>query len=224
MSLTIGAGLGSYEIVALLGRGGMGEVYRARDTKLDREVALKVLPEEFASDADRLARFRREARLLASLNHPNIGAIYGLEDIGAVQALVLELVEGPTLADRIVRGPIPCAEVLSIVGQVAEALTAAHAHGIVHRDLKPSNIKRRPDHLRLRRSHQIAWMRTRRIIISNVSRTRRDASGTFTDTGPADVGSFVGWTRAAVASNWAISDVSRNPLRQFFENASTRRP
>jgi Tol biopolymer transport system component len=145
MALTSGTRLGSYEIAAPIGAGGMGEVYRARDTRLNRDVALKVLPELFAADPDRLARFRREAQVLASLNHPNIAAIYGFEESGGVQALVLELVEGPTLADRIAQGPIPLDEALPIARQIAEALEAAHAHGVIHRDLKPANIKVRPD-------------------------------------------------------------------------------
>jgi Tol biopolymer transport system component len=123
----------------------MGEVYRAHDAKLNREVALKVLPEPFALDPDRLARFKREAQLLASLNHPNIAGIHGFEESDGTQALVLELVEGPTLADRLVRGPIPLAEALAIARQIAEALNAAHDHGVIHRDLKPSNIKLRAD-------------------------------------------------------------------------------
>ena len=125
----------------------MGEVYQARDTKLDRDVALKVLPEAFTADPDRLARFEREAKVLASLNHPNIGTIYGLEEAegGKFKALVLELVEGPTLADRIAQGPIPVDEALSIAGQIAEALEAAHEQGVIHRDLKPANIKVRED-------------------------------------------------------------------------------
>lgn len=123
----------------------MGEVYRARDTKLGREVALKVLPEGFAADAERLVRFQREAQVLASLNHPNIAAIYGLEEVDSVKALVLELVEGPTLADRIADGPISHEEVLPIANQIAEALQAAHDAGVIHRDLKPANIKLRPD-------------------------------------------------------------------------------
>ena len=145
MALSAGTRLGPYEIVAPLGAGGMGEVYRARDRKLNRDVALKVLPEPFALDADRLARFKREAQVLASLNHPNIGGIYGLEETDGVKALVLELVEGPTLADRIARGPIPLDEALPIARQIAEALEAAHEQGIIHRDLKPANIKVRPD-------------------------------------------------------------------------------
>ena len=132
-------------MISLLGRGGMGEVYRGRDTNLNRDVALKILPGGFALDGDRLARFKREAQVLASLNHPNIGAIYGLEESSGVQALVLELVEGPTLADRIDQGPIPFDEVLPIAKQIATALVAAHEQGIVHRDLKPANIKLRPD-------------------------------------------------------------------------------
>ena len=140
-----GARLGPYEIVAPLGAGGMGEVYRARDAKLNRDVALKVLPESLAADPDRLARFRREAQVLASLNHPNIGHIYGFEDTGTTHALVLELVEGPTLADRIGQGPIPLAEALPVARQIADALEAAHEQGIIHRDLKPANIKVRPD-------------------------------------------------------------------------------
>ena len=140
-----GTRLGAYEIVSALGAGGMGEVYRARDTKLNRDVALKVLPELFARDPDRLARFKREAQVLASLNHPNIAAIYGFEESNGVQALVLELVEGPTLADRIAHGPIPLDEALPIARQIADALEAAHEQGIIHRDLKPANIKVRPD-------------------------------------------------------------------------------
>src|SRR5499426_1833755 len=136
---------GPYEIVTLLGAGGMGEVYRARDTKLDREVAIKVLPELFVSDPERVARFQREAKTLASLNHPNIAAIYGLNESDGTAALVLELVEGPTLADRIAQGPIPVDEVMPIARQIAEALDAAHECGIIHRDLKPANIKLRPD-------------------------------------------------------------------------------
>jgi serine/threonine-protein kinase len=145
MSLAASARLGPYEVTAQIGVGGMGEVYRARDTKLNRDVALKVLPEQFALDADRLARFKREAQVLASLNHPNIAAIYGLEESDGVQALVLELVEGPTLADRIAHGPIPLDEALPIARQIAEALEAAHEHGVIHRDLKPANIKIKPD-------------------------------------------------------------------------------
>ena len=145
MALPVGTRLGVYEIVAPLGAGGMGEVYRARDGTLNRDVALKVLPEPFALDTDRLARFRREAQVLAALNHPNIAAIYGFEESTSVHALVLELVEGPTLADRIAQGPMPVDEALPIARQIAEALEAAHEQGIIHRDLKPANIKLRPD-------------------------------------------------------------------------------
>src|SRR5262245_27790608 len=144
MPLTAGARVGPYEILAALGSGGMGEVYRARDTTLNRDVALKVLPEAFTADPDRLARFKREAHVLASLNHPKIAAIYGFEESDGVRALVLELVDGPTLADRIARGPIPLDEALPIARQIAEALEAAHQKGVVHRDLKPANIKVTP--------------------------------------------------------------------------------
>jgi serine/threonine protein kinase len=152
VALVNGARLGPYEILAPLGQGGMGEVYRARDTKLHRDVAIKILPEAFAADADRVARFQREAQVLASLNHPNIGGIYGLEEADGVKALVLELVEGPTLADRLAQGSgltaqagLPLDEALPIARQIADALEAAHEHGIIHRDLKPANIKLRPD-------------------------------------------------------------------------------
>src|SRR6516162_409314 len=126
MALTVGTKLGSHEITALLGKGGMGEVYRARDLKLKREVAIKILPDEFARDSERVSRFQREAEVLASLNHPNIAAIYGLEHSKDAQALVMELVDGPTLADRIALGPIPVEEVFAIARQLAEALEYAH--------------------------------------------------------------------------------------------------
>jgi Tol biopolymer transport system component len=145
LALTPGARLGPYEIVSALGAGGMGEVYRAADTKLKRHVAVKILPPLLAADPDRLARFQREAEVLASLNHPHIAAIYGLEDADGVKALVMELVEGEDLAERIARGPIPLDEALPIAKQIAEALEAAHEQGIVHRDLKPANIKVRAD-------------------------------------------------------------------------------
>ena len=135
-----GRRLGRYTVTGRLGAGGMGEVYRARDTRLDRDVAIKILPGHFTSDPERRARFAREARLLATLNHPHIGAIYGLEDIDDGVALVLELVEGPTLADRLARGPLAVADALTIGRQITEALDAAHAKGIVHRDLKPANV------------------------------------------------------------------------------------
>jgi serine/threonine-protein kinase len=145
MSLGPGTRLGPYEVIAAIGAGGMGEVYRAHDTKLNRDVALKILPPTFASDPDRLVRFHREAQVLASLNHPRIAAIYGFEDSGDAHALVLELVEGPTLADRIGQGPIPIDEALPIAIQIAEALEAAHEQGIIHRDLKPANVKIKSD-------------------------------------------------------------------------------
>jgi len=145
MPLVPGARIGQYEIVTLLGAGGMGEVYRARDARLQRDVAIKIVRDLAAGGPDRVARFRREAQVLASLNHPHIGAIYGFEDVGESGALVLELVDGPTLADRIARGPIPLDEAIAIARQMADALAAAHDHGVVHRDLKPANIKLRPD-------------------------------------------------------------------------------
>jgi Tol biopolymer transport system component len=145
MPLPSGTRLGAYEVLELIGIGGMGEVYRARDARLQRDVAVKMLPSLVAGDPDRLARFKREAQVLASLNHPNIAAIYGLEDSEGVQALILELVEGPTLADRIEAGPIPLDEAVPIAAQIASALEAAHERGIIHRDLKPANIKVRPD-------------------------------------------------------------------------------
>ncbi len=145
MPLQPGTRLGPYEITAQIGVGGMGEVYQATDTKLKRQVAIKVLPESVAADSERLARFQREAEVLAVLNHPNIAAIYGLEDADGSKALVMELVEGPTLAGRIARGPIPVDEVLRIATQIAEALEAAHERGIIHRDLKPANVKVRED-------------------------------------------------------------------------------
>jgi Tol biopolymer transport system component len=141
MSLTPGTRLGPYEVRSAIGAGGMGEVFRATDTRLKREVAIKVLPRALASEPGRLSRFQREAEVLASLNHPHIAAIYGLEEADGLKALVLELVEGDTLADRIARGPLPVGEALAIARQIAEALDAAHEKGIVHRDLKPANIK-----------------------------------------------------------------------------------
>src|SRR5262245_16047687 len=145
MALTIGSKLGSHEITALLGKGGMGEVYRARDTKLKREVAIKILAEEFSCDPDRVARFQREAEVLASLSHPNIAAIHSLEEEQGSRFLVLELVEGETLDERIKRGPIPIEETLHIAKNICEALEAAHEKGVVHRDLKPANVKITPD-------------------------------------------------------------------------------
>jgi len=145
MTLAPGTRIGPYEVTAQIGVGGMGEVYRATDTKLKRQVAIKVLPDAVAADPERLARFQREAEVLAALNHSNIAAIYGLEDTPDATALVMELVEGPTLADRIRRGPIPVDDALPIARQIAEALEAAHEQGIIHRDLKPANIKVRDD-------------------------------------------------------------------------------
>jgi serine/threonine protein kinase/Tol biopolymer transport system component len=145
LSLNEGHRIGPYEISALIGVGGMGEVYRATDTNLKRQVAIKVLPAGVANDANRLARFQREAELLAALSHPNIAIIHGLEKGGGITALVMELVEGPTLADRIAEGALPIVEAIALAKQIAEALEAAHAQGIIHRDLKPANVKIRPD-------------------------------------------------------------------------------
>ena len=145
MSLTAGTRLGVYEIAALIGEGGMGQVYRATDTKLKRQVAIKILPASVAADAERLARFQREAEVLASLNHPQIAGIFGLEEGGGFSALVMELVEGEDLSQLIARGPIPIDDALPIARQIAEALEAAHEQGIIHRDLKPANIKVRQD-------------------------------------------------------------------------------
>src|SRR5687767_5069122 len=151
MSVASGTRLGPYEILSPLGAGGMGEVYCAADSRLKRRVAVKILPPALAADPDRLARFQREAEVLASLNHPHIATIFGLEDTTStdagpgVKALVMELIEGPTLADRIAQGPIPIDEALPIAKQIAGALEAAHERGIVHRDLKPANIKVRDD-------------------------------------------------------------------------------
>ena len=145
MALTPGTRLGVYDITAQIGEGGMGQVYRATDTKLKRQVAIKILPPSLAADPDRLARFQREAEVLASLNHPNIAAIYGLEESAGVTALVMELVEGDDLSQRIARGAIPLDEALPIAKQIADALEAAHEQGIIHRDLKPANIKVRAD-------------------------------------------------------------------------------
>ena len=159
MALTAGTRIGVYEVTGVLGAGGMGQVYRATDTNLGRQVAIKVLLDTFAHDPERLARFEREAKTLAALNHPNIAQIYGVVDAAPesmgdrdlersrsiVQGLVMELVEGPTLADRVKQGPIPVDEALTVARQIAAALEAAHEQGIVHRDLKPANVKVRPD-------------------------------------------------------------------------------
>src|SRR5436190_3766772 len=141
----IGSRLGPYEITAKLGEGGMGEVWRATDSRLKREVALKVLPAAFTDDKERLARFEREAQVLAQVHHPHIASIFGLEESDGVRALVMELVEGQELAELIARGPVPLPEALAIARQIAEALEAAHERGIVHRDLKPANVKVQPD-------------------------------------------------------------------------------
>ncbi|HEV2202852.1 MAG TPA: protein kinase [Bryobacteraceae bacterium] len=145
MRLPAGSRLGHYEIAALIGVGGMGEVYRAQDTKLRRDVALKVLPAAFAHDADRMTRFEREARVLASLSHPNIASIFGIEDSGVARALVMELVDGATLAEMLTRGPLPLEEALHVARQMADAIEYAHDRGVIHRDLKPANVKITPD-------------------------------------------------------------------------------
>src|SRR5438552_2500393 len=145
MALLSGSRFGAYDIVSSLGTGGMGEVYRARDMRLKREVAIKVLPDGFSQDADRVARFQREAELLATLNHPNVAAVYGLETEGGITGIVLELVEGDTLADMIARGPVAITDALQIARQIADALEAAHDKGVIHRDLKPANIKVTPE-------------------------------------------------------------------------------
>jgi eukaryotic-like serine/threonine-protein kinase len=140
-----GRRVGVFEVQGLLGAGGMGEVFRARDTRLGRDVAIKILPRVFRDDRGHVVRFEREARVLASLNHPHIGVVHGLEEVHGLKALVMELVEGETLAERLARGPLSMTEALEVAVQIAGALEAAHAQGIVHRDLKPANIKRRPD-------------------------------------------------------------------------------
>src|SRR5712664_1316610 len=145
MALASGTRLGSYEVVAQIGAGGMGEVYQAHDTKLGRDVAVKVLPEAFAHDADRLSRFQREAKMLASLNHPNIATIHGLEQSSGTSYLVMELVSGETLAERVKASPLGIEEALRIALQIAEALEAAHEKNIIHRDLKPANVKVTPE-------------------------------------------------------------------------------
>jgi serine/threonine protein kinase len=146
MAIPSGTKFGSYEVLSQIGAGGMGEVYQAHDTKLGRDVAIKVLPEAFAHDADRLARFQREAKMLAQLNHPNIATIHGLEHSDGTHYLVMELVSGENLAERVRRdGAVPVEESLTIAKQIAEALEAAHEKGIIHRDLKPANVKLTPE-------------------------------------------------------------------------------
>ncbi len=146
MAIASGTKLSSYEVISQIGAGGMGEVYQARDSKLGRDVAIKVLPEAVAYDAERLSRFQREAKMLAALNHPNIATIYGLEQSGGTSYLVMELVPGETLQELIQRGgPVPADEASAIARQIAEALEAAHDRGIIHRDLKPANVKLTPD-------------------------------------------------------------------------------
>src|SRR5271167_5017060 len=145
MSIAAGTKLGTYTVLAQIGVGGMGEVYRAHDTKLARDVAIKVLPANFVNDPERLSRFQREARMLAALNHPNIATIYGLEQFDGVTCLVMELVPGETLAERVKAGPLPIEEALKIAVQIAEALEAAHEKSVIHRDLKPANVKVTPE-------------------------------------------------------------------------------
>src|SRR6202140_1093457 len=145
MTLDPGTRLGTYEILGPLGAGGMGEVYRAHDRKLGREVAIKVLSEAFASEPSRVARFEREARMLAAVNHPGIAAIYGAEEDGDFRYIVMELVPGETLSEKLAAGPIPIPEALSLAGQIAEALSVAHEKNVIHRDLKPANIKVTPE-------------------------------------------------------------------------------
>src|SRR3954463_2022725 len=145
MGISPGSRFGPYEVTAPLGEGGMGVVFRGRDSRLQRDVALKLLPENFASDPDRLARFQREAQVLASLNHPNIAQVYGLENVDGSACIVMELVEGETIADKLKRGPFSFHEAIEIARQIADALAAAHERGVVHRDLKPANIKLTPN-------------------------------------------------------------------------------
>jgi Tol biopolymer transport system component len=187
VSLTPGTRLGAYDVLAKLGEGGMGEVYRGRDSALQRDVALKVLPAAFLTDADRLMRFRREAQLLAALNHPNIAAIYGFETAGDTPALVLELVDGPTLADRLAAGALPLDEALTIAAQVVDALESAHAQGIVHRDLKPANIKLRPDG-----TVKVLDFGLAKALDSNVSAAAPDVSPTITSPAMTRAGIILG--------------------------------
>ena len=216
MPLSPGTRLGSFEVLSPLGSGGMGEVYRARDSRLGRDVAIKLLPTEVAADAERLARFRREAHLLASLNHPHIAAVYGLEEQDGKLLLVLELVEGEDLAERLTRGAIPVDEALDIARQIAEALEEAHEHGIVHRDLKAANIKLTPegkvkvldfgvlvlDHYRLRSGQGLprrpGVARRRRLTFAHA-----DPGGVGVGSDPGDGGVHVAGAGAGKASGQA---------------------
>ena len=176
MTLAPGTRIGPYEIVAPLGAGGMGEVWRARDMRLEREVAIKALPAAFARDAERLGRFEREAKLLASLNHANIAALYGLEELDGTPYLVLELVEGETLAQRLARGPAPVRETIELLAPIAAAIAAAHERGIVHRDLKPAQRHDRPVAARSRCSTS-AWPAAARSRVRRRRRTSRVGDG-----------------------------------------------
>jgi serine/threonine-protein kinase len=231
MPLSDGARLGSYEILSALGAGGMGEVYRARDTRLDRNVAIKILPEAFVADAERVARFQREAKVLAALNHPHIAAIYGLDDADGVWALVMELVEGEDLAQRLRRGPIPLDEALPIANQIAEALEAAHEQGIIHRDLKPANIKLRPDG-----TVKVLDFGLAKAVVSDAERPDLSDSPTVTAAGTragtrAFQGDSVAETVAHVltrAPNWDLLPADtpapiRTLLRRCLEKNPTRR-
>ena len=210
MALTAGTKLGPYEILGVLGAGGMGEVYRARDTKLNRDVALKILPELFAADSGRLARFQREAQLLSSLNHPHIGAIYGLEESNGARALVLELVEGPTLAERIAQGPIPLGAALPIARQIAGALDAAHEQGIIHRDLKPANIKLRLDGVV-------------KVLDFGLAKALDPEGHRFSGAGPAEAGPYTTDTEAAPYDNPSVGRPFRGADAAPNENTSSAR-
>ena len=217
MALAPGTRLGPYKIASQIGTGGMGEVYRATDTNLKRQVAIKVLPESVAADEDRLARFQREAEVLASLNHSNIAAIYGLERSDGVTALVMEMVEGPTLADRIAHGPIPIDEALSIAKQIAEALESAHEHGIIHRDLKPANIKLRDD-----RTVKVLDFGLAKAMDSTTSSTNMSLSPTITSPAMTQMGVILG-TAAYMAPEQARGSRSTSaPTSGRSAECSTR--
>ena len=178
MGLAPGMRIDHYDVTSLLGEGGMGQVWQATDTQLSRQVALKILPDAFAADSDRLARFKREAQIFANLNHPNIAAIYGIEESDDIRALVLELVEGPTLADRISKGPIPLDEALPIAKQIAETLEAAHEAGVIHRDLKPADVALWPGRVRSAARPRASRLLDTRLSVDSVSaesRRRQDA-------------------------------------------------